>query len=319
MMKGSRNGGFAGIIPPLATTLAGPDSLDTPGFERLIEHVIGGDVNGIFVLGTTGETAGLSHRLRQEVIHASCRIVARRVPVLAGITDTSYVESVKLANIAADAGASALVVAPPYYFTYTQDDLLRYIEQLASDVRLPLFLYNIPQLTKVRFEVETVRRAAQVAGIAGLKDSSGDLNYFRQVIEAVRSRPDFAVFMGPEEMLVDAVRMGACGGVTGGANLFPQLFVALFRLAEAGDWEQAESLQQVVREIAGLLYTVGDASTSYMRGLKAALSCSGICSDLPARPLAVFSPEERDIIATRLDEVRVVISAASDSHAKLSV
>jgi dihydrodipicolinate synthase/N-acetylneuraminate lyase len=310
--------GFSGIIPPLVTPLAGPDSLDIAGLERLIEHVIGGDVSGIFVLGTTGEAAGLSHRLRQEVIEASCGIVAQRVPVFVGITDTSYVETAKLARMAADAGASALVVAPPYYFTYTQDDLLRYVEQLAADVRLPLFLYNIPQLTKLRFEVETVRRAAQVAGIAGLKDSSGDLIYLRQVIEAVRSRPDFQVFIGPEEMLVNAVRMGACGGVTGGANLFPQLFVGLFQLAEAGDWEQAESLQQVVREIAGLLYTIGDASTSYMRGLKAALSCRGICSDLPARPLAVFSAGERDIIATRLDKARAMISTATNSYARLS-
>ncbi len=104
-----------GIIPPMVTPLLDRDTLDVPGLERLIEHILRGGVHGLFVLGTTGEAPSLSHRLRRELVERTCRQVNDRVPVLVGITDTAFVESVQMACIAAEAGASAVVLAPPYY------------------------------------------------------------------------------------------------------------------------------------------------------------------------------------------------------------
>src|SRR5690349_19541861 len=103
---------LTGIIPPMATPLRSRDELDFAGLERLIERVLAGGVNGLFLLGTTGEGPSLSYRLRRELIDRACRQVQRRVPILVGITDTSFVESVALARHAADAGADATVVAP---------------------------------------------------------------------------------------------------------------------------------------------------------------------------------------------------------------
>src|ERR1700740_1981819 len=107
---------WRGIIPPLITPLVQRDELDVAGLEKLIEHVLSGGVHGLFILGTTGEAPSLSYRLRRELIDAVCRFVRGRVPVLVGITDTAFVESVSLACHAADAGAEALVVSTPYYF-----------------------------------------------------------------------------------------------------------------------------------------------------------------------------------------------------------
>src|SRR5262245_34459383 len=101
---------FRGIIPPLATPLLDRDRLDPARLERLIEHVLAGGVHGVFILGTTGEGPSLSYRLRMEVIDQTCAMVAGRVPVLVGITDTSFVESVQLAEHAAEAGAQAVVL-----------------------------------------------------------------------------------------------------------------------------------------------------------------------------------------------------------------
>jgi dihydrodipicolinate synthase/N-acetylneuraminate lyase len=166
---------FNGIIPPMVTPLRGRDELDVCGLERLVEHILAGGVGGLFILGTTGEGPGLSYRLRREMIDRICRQVSGRVPVLVGITDTSFVESAQLAHYAAFKGAAAVVVAPPYYLPEAQPELQEYIDHLLPELPLPLFLYNIPSLTKVHFEIETLKRALDEPRIVGFKDSSGDL------------------------------------------------------------------------------------------------------------------------------------------------
>src|SRR5271154_1005367 len=148
-----------GIIPPMITPLRGRDELDLAGLERLIEHLLAGGVSGLFILGTTGEGPSLSYSLRRELINHVSRVVNRRVPILVGITDTSFVESVRVAGFAADAGAYAVVLAPPYYLPEAQPELQEYLDHLLPELPLPLFLYNMPALTKVTFEMDTIRRA----------------------------------------------------------------------------------------------------------------------------------------------------------------
>ncbi|MHC4370339.1 MAG: dihydrodipicolinate synthase family protein, partial [Planctomycetota bacterium] len=196
---------LCGIIPPLVTPLLDRDTLDTAGLERLIEHVLAGGVHGLFILGTTGEAPSLSYRLRYELIDRVCRQVSGRVPVLVGITDTSFVESVNIARKAEDAGARAVVLAPPYYFPAGQMELLEYLKHLTAELPLPVFLYNMPSHTKLVFEPETIRAAADFPGVAGIKDSSGNMMYFRRLQALLRDRPDFSVLMGPEELLAEAV------------------------------------------------------------------------------------------------------------------
>ena len=173
---------LTGIIPPMITPLRGRDDLDVAGLERLIEHILADGVSGLFILGTTGEGPGLSYRLRSELIQRACKQVNHRVPILVGITDTSFVESVRVARSAAESGADALVVAPPYYLPEAQPELQEYLEHLIPELPLPVYLYNMPALTKVHFELETVHRAMDEPRIIGLKDSSGDLNYFKSEI-----------------------------------------------------------------------------------------------------------------------------------------
>src|SRR5580693_3531585 len=106
---------LTGIVPPMVTPLRGRDELDVGGLEKLLEHILAGGVSGLFILGTTGEGPSLSYRLRRELIDRVRRQVNHRVPILVGITDTAFVESVNVARCAADSGADAVVAAPPYY------------------------------------------------------------------------------------------------------------------------------------------------------------------------------------------------------------
>lgn len=282
-----------GIIPPLITPLAGSDQLDVAGLERLLEHVITGGVHGVFVLGTTGEGPNLGYRLRRELVQRVCRQVGGRLPVLVGITDTALVEALAMARHAAASGACAVVTSAPYYFPSSQPELGRFVERLVLELPLPLFLYNMPAMTKTWFAPETLRRLAQIEGIAGIKDSSGDLAYFREVLEVARGRPDWRVFMGPEHLLVEALRLGAHGGVTGGALVEPGLLVGLYEAAHGGDEARAAALQSRLLRL-GAIFEVDSEASAVVRGLKCALSLLGLCSDLPAEPLTPFGGEERE-------------------------
>src|SRR5262249_56232584 len=167
------------------------------------------------------EGPGLSQRLRAEVIDAAWRRVAGRVPVLVGVTDPSFAETIRLARRAAAAGAQAVVLAPPYYFPLDQPELKGYVERVAGAVALPVFLYHLPSFTKVPFEPETVARLLERPNLVGLKDSGGDLGYLHAVSQLAPSRPDFTGLVGPEKMLAQAVAPRAPGGHCGGGEARP--------------------------------------------------------------------------------------------------
>jgi dihydrodipicolinate synthase/N-acetylneuraminate lyase len=297
---------LCGIIPPIVTPLLDRDRLDVAGLERLIEHILTGGVHGLFLLGSTGETPSLSHRLRHELVERVCRQVNGRVPVLVGITDTSFVESVELARKAAEVGAQALVAAPPYYFPASQPELLEYLEHLLPELPLPLFLYNAPNRPKPAFAPETVRAAADLPKMLGIKDSSADMTYFRELQFSLEDRPDFTILMGPEKLLAEAVLLGAHGGVCGGANLLPRLYVELYEAARAKDLTRVAPLHRAVMRLNATVFRVGQYESSFLKGLKCALSCLDICSDFLAEPFHRFRDPQREIVQGYLEELGVL-------------
>jgi 2-dehydro-3-deoxy-D-pentonate aldolase len=282
-----------GIVPPMVTPLKDRDTLDVEGLERLVEHIVAGKVQGLFILGTSGEGPGLSYRLRKELIQRTCHQLRGRLPVLVGITDTAFTEAVSLAQCAAAAGAAAVVTAGPYYLPTAQPELFDYVEHLVRELPLPLFIYNMPQLTKVHFEPETLRKLTQLEKIVGLKDSSGDLGYFEKLVALKRERPDWSVFIGPEHLLVDSMQRGGDGGVNGGANFYPQLFVELYQAVKTGDAARTEQLQQRLLKL-GQIYSIGRHASAVVKGMKCACSLLGICEDHMAEPFEHFREPERE-------------------------
>ena len=304
-----------GIIPPMVTPLKDRDALDVPGLERLIQHVLAGGVHGLFLLGTTGEGPSLSHHLRRELIERSSKLVNGRVPLLAGITDTSFVESVNLARAAAEAGANAVVLAPPYYLPEGQPELREYLEHILPELPLPLFLYNMPPLTKVSFELDVVRWALDQPRIVGMKDSSGSMVYFNRVREATRARAGWSLLVGPEELLAEAVLLGGHGGVCAGANIFPRLYVELYAAAERGDLSRVRALHSMAMRVAEEVYRVGQHPSAVIKGVKCALSCLGLCDDFMAEPFHRFRDAERKRIQSALKAVEPEVAAALKSEA----
>lgn len=291
-----------GIIPPMITPLEDRDTLDAAGLEKLIEHILAGGVHGLFILGTTGEAPSLGYKLRYELVERTARQVAGRVPLLVGITDTSFAESIKLAKHCSEQGVDAVVLAPPYYFASDQPELLEYLTHLTAELPLPLFLYNMPGCTKVMIEPDTVRRAADMKGIIGLKDSSANMVYFHKVRRFFADRPDFSFLVGPEELLAESVLLGGHGGVCGGANIAPALFVQLYNAAVAGDMGRVRKLHSRVIQISTTIYSAGRYSSSFIKGVKCSLGLMGICSDFVEEPFHRFREKERAVIKQYLVE-----------------
>jgi 4-hydroxy-tetrahydrodipicolinate synthase len=294
---------LCGIIPPLVTPLIDNDHIDIDGLERLVEHTLSGGVHGLFILGTTGEFASLSYGLRREMIKRTCALVNKRVPVLVGITDSAFRESINLAGLAADFGADALVISPPYYFPSGQPELIEYMTRVVGQLPLPLFLYNMPMHTKVMFEPPTVLKLAENPEVIGIKDSSANLVYFSQVRHLLKERGDFTFLVGPEELNAAFVLLGGHGGVSGGANMFPKLYVKLYHAAVNKDFEQISPLQEKIMQISTTIYGVGQYSSSYLKGVKCVLSLLGICSDFMAEPFHRYNAPEREKVKHLLDEL----------------
>jgi 4-hydroxy-tetrahydrodipicolinate synthase len=296
---------YQGIIPPLVTPLLDRDKIDADGLQRLIEHVIAGGVHGIFLLGTTGEAPSLSYRLRRELIERSVHIVSGRIPVLVGITDTAFAESVALADHAADCGADALVVTTPYYFPAGQTELISYIESLLPELSLPLVLYNMPALTKVWFEIPTLEKLSEHANIVGVKDSSGDLDYFGRVTQLKTNRPDWSVMIGPEAMLASSMERGGDGAVAGGANIYPALFVDWYNACLVGDQTRMALLSDVVNQLQSI-YSIGKYASRFIKATKCGLSLMGTCDDFMAEPFHRFRTPERLRVQAILDSLPVL-------------
>jgi len=207
-------------------------------------------------------------------------------------------------GIKSNLGADAVVSAPPYYFKPKQSELVEFYRILVPQLKLPLYLYNMPAMTKVSFAPSTVKEIAENEKVIGFKDSSADGTYFQSVLYEMRERNDFSFFVGPEQMTAEMILMGADGGVNGGANLFPRLYVDLFNAASNGKIHEVRKLHKEVMQVATTIYKVDGSGTGFLTGLKCSLSVLGICNDFLAPPLKSFDAEKRKKIAEAIENIQ---------------
>ena len=294
-----------GIIPPMITPLKSYDELDRPGVERLIEHIIGGGVHGLFLLGTNGEGPSLSYRLKKEFIKLSCEIIKGRVPVLVGITDSAFSGAMEIAEYSKSVGADSVVLAPPFYFPATEAEMINYVEKLAATTPLPFVLYNMPMHTKINLNIPTVKRAREL-GCIGIKDSSGDMANMYMLIDAFKEYPDFAIIVGTELYTSDAILAGAHGSVAGGANVFPEMFVDLYEASLKKDLVTIAKIKNKIVWLCNTMYQVSPSAARITISFKTMLALKGICSDEMALPLMKLEGENRQKISSYLHEMETI-------------
>lgn len=296
-MDSLNNALFEGVIVPLVTPFSESYIPDMEQLRGLIDHVIEKQVHGIFILGTTGEGFDLSDSQCQQIIEETCRHTNRRTAVFVGILNTPLPEAVRLGTIAADNGADGIVLATPFY-PISQNELFEYTTTFAQQCTLPICLYNRPNHPEVVFKIEMLKKLLRLENIISIKDSSGDENYFKKLFGLKEIRADLTVLMGLEELLAEAVGLGADGGVTGGANLFPGLYVNLYQAAVQGNTSEVQRLQHIVEAIVENIY-----QPDYLTGLKYALSCKKLCSPVLIDSQRIIDPEQKKRIELFLENL----------------
>jgi 2-dehydro-3-deoxy-D-pentonate aldolase len=284
-----------GVLPALATPLARDGSVDEPAIHRLIEHVLAGGVHGLLPLGSTGETASLDEAARRKVLAAVVKAAAGRVPVVCGVVQSQLASARADVNAAADLGAIAALVAPPFYYPIDQATVLEFYRKLAAGSPLPILVYNIPQNTKVVIEPATLATLAHEGTVVGVKDSSRDFDYFENVCVAMRDLPEFRILTGSDSMLFAALAMGGSGTICATANVAPGWVVRLFDAFERGDWKGARGQQDSIIQLASAL-----RAGVFPAGIKAALHLQGVCDPWPAAPVATLDEAAMGRLRERL-------------------
>ncbi len=272
-----------GVNTPIITPYGADFRPDFGAMRALIDFALANGVRSICIGTTTGEFIHYSLGLRKQML--ACAIAHTRAPVVAGIAHSTFDGALELARAAADAGARALLLMPPYFFRYAQDEVreffLRFAE--ARPANLPLLLYNIPAFTN-EISAETARDLLSTGLFAGIKDSSGSLDFFQR-LKALRSQRAFTLLVGDDRIFTEARMQGADGVISGVSGVVPELVIAIERAVQAGAASRAQSLDRRLREFIAWLDRFPVPA-----GIKLALAERGMPS---GHETVVLGPERR--------------------------
>jgi len=230
------HGSLVAIVTPFKN-----DTIDEDALKELIEFQIENGTHGIVPCGTTGESPTLSHEEHEYVIELTVKTVKKRVPVIAGTGSNSTKEAIRLTRFAEQIGADAALLVVPYYNKPTQEGLYLHFKQIASQVRIPLILYNIPGRSGVNMNPETILRLAKdCKNIIGVKEASGSLTQASKILYLCGK--DFLLYSGEDALNFPLLAIGARGFITVTANVAPRDVADLYELYIRGEFNKARDL-----------------------------------------------------------------------------
>lgn len=266
---------LTGVVPPVVTPLTHDRRLDVGSFERLINRLILAGVDGLFVLGSTGEVAFCTDRMRRQVLDQAVRIVDGRVPLLAGVIDTQTARVLEHVRVAQDAGVDAVVATAPFYAITHTPQIRRHYEIIGERAKVPVYAYDIPVCVHTKLDPDMLVDLGRSGALAGVKDSSGDDISFRRLSLKNRAAGSpLTLFTGHEFVVDGAYLSGADGVVPGLGNVDPDGYVRLHQAFRTGDWaavraeqDRLASLMEIclaARGISGWGAGVGAFKTALM-------------------------------------------------------
>ena len=278
-----------GIIPPVVTPMLPDESVDLPGLKQHIDFLLGHGVDGIFVLGTTGEFYALDEQEKQAVTATAVEHCRGRCPVFVGTGAESTREVIRLTKMADKEGAQGVSVITPYFIKPNQAELLDHFRRVADCSKLPLVLYNNPATCGgISIEPETVAKLAQHSNIIGIKDSSGDLQNTIELIK-VTPRDRFSVLNGRDTLLLASLMFGAAGAIPATSNVAPEFCVGIYRSFIAKDLPLAHEFQERLAPVRlALTLSTGNGA------VKEAMALLGRNAGPNRAPIAPLSPEKRE-------------------------
>ena len=227
---------ITGSIVAIVTPMQEDGSLDLDSLRSLVDFHVREGTDAIVVVGTTGESPTVNVDEHCELIRVTVDHAAGRIPVIAGTGANSTAEAIELTEFARQAGADMALSVVPYYNKPTQEGLYRHFKAIAEAVELPILLYNVPGRTVADMSNDTILRLAEVAGIAGVKDATGNLDRACDLI--ARAPKGFALYSGDDMTCVASIMLGYHGNISVTANVAPRLMHAMCAAAAAGDAAQ---------------------------------------------------------------------------------
>ncbi|AXF66447.1 MULTISPECIES: dihydrodipicolinate synthase family protein [unclassified Leclercia] len=261
---------FSGIIPPVSTLFTADGKLDEQGSAALIDHMIDAGVDGLFFLGSGGEFSQLNTAERKAIAEFAIAHVKGRVPVLIGTGGTNARETIELSQHAQQAGADGIVVINPYYWKVSEANLIRYFEQVADSVTLPVILYNFPALTGQDLTPQLVKTLVDSrANIVGIKDTIDSVAHLRSMVLTVKAaHPQFVVLCGYDDHLFNTLLLGGDGAISASGNFAPQVSVNLLQAFRDGDLARAAQYHQTLLQIPQMY----QLDTPFVNVIKEAIS-----------------------------------------------
>lgn len=242
---------FHGIIPPVVTLFDEAGNLDLELNRRYLDKLISQNIQGVLLMGSSGEFSSLTIEERKLYVREMINHIHGRVKVMVGVGHTALKEVHELTSYAEELGADGVLAVSPYYWKLSDGQLYRFYSSIAKNTELPVFIYNIPQLTGQNLPVELiVKLAKDHPNIAGIKETVGDFGHIRQVIKEVKEvRPDFLVFSAFDEHMLPALMIGADGSINGSAVFAPEISVDLFQAYQRGDLTEVQRNHQLISKL----------------------------------------------------------------------
>jgi len=296
---------LTGVVPPLVTPLTPEYDVDTASLARLIQYQLTGGVDGVFVLGTSGEGTFLTDEQRQVVLETTVAEVAGQVPVLAGVIDTSTARVGAHLSAALKAGVDGLVATAPFYAATHPAEIERHFTRLATLAGdTPLYAYDIPARAGTKLPSSLMVSLGERGVIAGVKDSSGQETSLRQLVLSRREAglDGFAIMTGSEVTVDSALAFGVDGVVPGLGNVDPAGYVRLYDASAAGDAAAARAEQDRLFRLFEII-EVADrsrmgASSAALGAFKAGLYLLGVI-DCPVTAYPGIPLSEEEIAGIR--------------------
>ncbi|MBW4095911.1 MAG: dihydrodipicolinate synthase family protein [Acidobacteria bacterium] len=292
---------FHGVIPPVVTPRTSSGEIDVPSLERVTQHLLDGGVDGLFVLGSSGEVTHMTNSERDTVVRTIAGVNAGAVPLMVGAVEQTTNRVIEEARRVVSLGAEALVVTSQYYAISNAAETDTHYRSIHAAVDVPIFAYDVPVRTHFKLPVDLLVSLGADGILAGVKDSSGDDVSFRQLLLAAKNIPNFDIFTGHEVVVDGALLGGAQGAVPGLANVDPRGYKNLYEAAKAGDWAKAAAEQDRLADVFNIVFTPKpgrlSGNAAGLGAFKTALQLMGIVdTNTMSAPMLALDADEAEAI-----------------------
>ena len=280
-------GAMTAVVTPFKEDVT---QVDWEAFEKLIAAQLDGKISGLVPCGTTGETPTLSDAEQREVIQRTAKLAKGKVPIIAGTGSNDTKKSITASKAALEAGADAVMIVMPYYNKPSQEGMYQHVTQIASAVRCPIILYNIPGRSGVELSADTTLRILDAAdNVISVKDATGNVAYCQEVVRRAGDR--IQLMSGDDPMTLPMLSVGVKGIISVTGNIYPRQVTEVVELVEAGRWDEARRKHLALYPVHKVLFIEPNPQPT-----KAVLAARGVMRAGVRLPLVEASAATKELV-----------------------